>query len=83
MEDAEKGDGGSDLKGTSGKEMVTYLSDSSPCARSEKHKSLEAEANLASLLCAKAAFTLEQIVPDVEDIYFGYFESVWQANPKV
>ncbi|KAL0713036.1 hypothetical protein Bca4012_020014 [Brassica carinata] len=69
--------------GEESKEMVTYLSDSSPCARSEKHKPVEAEANLASLLLAKADFTLEQIVPDVEDIDFGYFETVLQANPKV
>ncbi|KAG2307293.1 hypothetical protein Bca52824_027041 [Brassica carinata] len=69
--------------GEESKEMVTYLSDSSPCAPSEKHKPVEAEANLASLLLAKADFTLEQIVPDVEDIDFGYFETVLQANPKV
>ncbi|CAH8375376.1 unnamed protein product [Eruca vesicaria subsp. sativa] len=67
----------------SGKEMVTYLSDSSPCPRSEKHKPIELEAGLAALLLAKAPYSLGQIVPAAEDVDFGYFEQVLLSNPKV
>lgn len=63
--------------------MITCSSDSSPCPRSEKHEPAEAEANLASLLLAKEPFSVDQIVPAVEDIDFGYFEKVLLANPKV
>lgn len=67
----------------SGDRMVTYVSDSSPCPKSEKHKPVELEQNLASLLLAKEPFTLKQIVPGVEDMDFGYFEKVLTSNPKV
>ncbi|CAH8306764.1 unnamed protein product [Eruca vesicaria subsp. sativa] len=67
----------------SGKEMVTYVSDSSPCPRSKKHMPIESEADLAALLLAKAPYSLEQIVPAEEDVDFGYFKQVLLANPKV
>ncbi|CAH8307023.1 unnamed protein product [Eruca vesicaria subsp. sativa] len=67
----------------SGKEMVTYVSDSSPCPRSKKHRPIESEADLAALLLAKAPYSLEQIVPAEEDVDFGYFKQVLLANPKV
>ncbi|KAG2299803.1 hypothetical protein Bca52824_036275 [Brassica carinata] len=61
---------------------VTYLSDTSPCPSSEKHKPEEDEAHLASLLLAKEPFSMGQIFPGVEDTDFGYFEQVLLANPK-
>ncbi|KAL0885473.1 hypothetical protein Bca101_009455 [Brassica carinata] len=61
---------------------VTYLSDTSPCPSSEKHKPEEDEAHLASLLLAKEPFSMGQICPGVEDTDFGYFEQVLLANPK-
>ncbi|CAH8388333.1 unnamed protein product [Eruca vesicaria subsp. sativa] len=67
----------------SGKEMVTYVSDSSPCPRSKKHRPIESEADLAALLLAKAPYSLEQIVPAEEDVDFCYFKQVLQGNPKV
>ncbi|CAN7003749.1 unnamed protein product [Brassica oleracea var. botrytis] len=71
------------VKASDGSEMITCSSDSSPCPRSEKHEPAEAEANLASLLLAKEPFSVDQIVPAVEDIDFGYFEKVLLANSKV
>ncbi|KAL0685619.1 hypothetical protein Bca4012_052467 [Brassica carinata] len=71
------------VKASDGSEMITCSSDSSPCPRSEKHEPAEAEANLASLLFTKEPFSVDQIVPAVEDIDFGYFEKVLLANPKV
>nr|VDD24541.1 unnamed protein product [Brassica oleracea] len=72
-----------DVKPRDGGEMITCSSDSSPCPRSEKHEPAEAEANLASLLLTKEPFSIEQIMPDVEDIDFGYFEKVLLGNPEV
>lgn len=66
-----------------GNEGVTYVSDSSPCPPSEKHNPVESEAHLASLFLAKEPFSIEQIVPEVEDTDFGYFEEVLRANPNV
>ncbi|KAL0800312.1 hypothetical protein Bca101_055487 [Brassica carinata] len=63
-------------------EVVTCLSDTSPCPKSEKHQPAEDEAHLASLLLAKEPFSLLQICPAVEDGDFGYFEQVLLANPK-
>lgn len=63
-------------------EVVTCLSDTSPCPKSEKHQPAEDEAHLASLLLAKEPFSLVQICPAVEDADFGYFEQVLLANPK-
>ncbi|CDY62074.1 BnaC06g41470D [Brassica napus] len=71
------------VKPRDGGEMITCSSDSSPCPRSEKHEPAEAEANLASLLLAKEPFSIEQIVPAMEDIDFGYFEKVLLGNPEV
>ncbi|KAG2287028.1 hypothetical protein Bca52824_046632 [Brassica carinata] len=71
------------VKASDGNEMITCSSDSSPCPRSEKHEPAETEANLASLLLAKEPFSIDQIVPAVEDTDFGYFEKVFLANPKV
>nr|VDC95978.1 unnamed protein product [Brassica rapa] len=51
-----------------GEKQVMELSDSSPCQRSEKHKPVEREAELAALLLAKEAFTMEKFVPTVEDV---------------
>lgn len=62
--------------------VVTDLSDLPPCPPTEKHKPVEAEANLASLFLAKGPYTLKGIVPDVEDSDFGYFEQVLMSDPK-
>ncbi|XP_048616761.1 uncharacterized protein LOC106453481 isoform X1 [Brassica napus] len=64
-------------------ETMVELSDSSPCPRSEKHKPVEKEADLAALLLAKERFTMDKLVPEVEDTYYAFFESVLVANPKV
>ncbi|KAL0760220.1 hypothetical protein Bca101_076370 [Brassica carinata] len=50
--------------------QVMELSDSSPCQRSEKHKPVEKKVDLAALLLAKEPFTLEKLVPTVEDTDF-------------
>lgn len=76
------GDAGA-VKARDGSVIITCSSDSSPCPRSEKHEPAEAEANLASLLLAKEPFSIDQIVPAVEDIDFGYFEKVLIGNPEV
>ncbi|CAG7906979.1 unnamed protein product [Brassica rapa] len=64
-------------------EQVMDLSDSSPCQRSEKHKPVEREAELASLLLAKEPFTMDKIVPTAEDTDYRFFENVLIGNPKV
>ncbi|KAF3529258.1 hypothetical protein DY000_02039018 [Brassica cretica] len=64
-------------------ETMVELSDSSPCPRSEKHKPVEREADLAALLLAKEQFTMDKLVPEVEDPDYAFFESVLVANPKV
>ncbi|CDY19479.1 BnaC04g11200D [Brassica napus] len=64
-------------------ETLVELSDSSPCPRSEKHKPVEKEADLASLLLAKERFTMDKLVPEVEDPDYAFFESVLVLNPKV
>ncbi|RID52928.1 hypothetical protein BRARA_G00358 [Brassica rapa] len=66
-----------------GEKQVMELSDSSPCQRSEKHKPVEREAELAALLLAKEAFTMEKFVPTVEDVDQAFFETVLLENPKV
>ncbi|KAH0925575.1 hypothetical protein HID58_017831 [Brassica napus] len=66
-----------------GENQLMELSDSSPCQRSEKHKPVEREAELAALLLAKEAFTMEKFVPTVEDVDQGFFETVLSENPKV
>uniref|UniRef100_A0A0D3D7B4 Ubiquitin-like protease family profile domain-containing protein n=1 Tax=Brassica oleracea var. oleracea TaxID=109376 RepID=A0A0D3D7B4_BRAOL len=63
--------------------QVMELSDSSPCQRSEKHKPVERKVDLAALLLAKEPFTLEKLVPTVEDTDFRFFENVLVGNPKV
>ncbi|RID62775.1 hypothetical protein BRARA_E01823 [Brassica rapa] len=63
-------------------EQVMDLSDSSPCQRSEKHKPVEREAELASLLLAKEPFTMDKIVPTAEDTDYRFFENVLIGNPK-
>ncbi|CAN6994473.1 unnamed protein product [Brassica oleracea var. botrytis] len=73
---------GVDVDG-SGDEQVMELSDSSPCQRSEKHKPVEREAELASLLLAKEPFTMDKIVPTAEDTDYRFFENVLIGNPKV
>ena len=62
---------------------MVELSDSSPCPRSEKHKPVEREADLAAILLAKEQFTMDKLVPEVEDPDYAFFESVLVANPKV
>ncbi|KAL0716583.1 hypothetical protein Bca4012_065905 [Brassica carinata] len=62
---------------------VMELSDSSPCKRTEKHKPVESEGDLVSLLLAKEPFSMDKIVPEVEDSDYPFFESVLLANPKV
>ncbi|CAF2077279.1 unnamed protein product [Brassica napus] len=64
-------------------ETMVELSDSSPCPRSEKHKPVEKEADLAALLLAKERFTMDKLVPEVEDPDYAFFESVLVPNPKV
>uniref|UniRef100_A0A0D3BSG8 Ubiquitin-like protease family profile domain-containing protein n=2 Tax=Brassica oleracea var. oleracea TaxID=109376 RepID=A0A0D3BSG8_BRAOL len=64
-------------------ETLVELSDSSPCPRSEKHKPVEKEADLAALLLAKERFTMDKLVPEVEDPDYAFFESVLVLNPKV
>ncbi|KAG2248131.1 hypothetical protein Bca52824_087759 [Brassica carinata] len=64
-------------------ETMVELSDSSPCPRSEKHKPVEREADLAAILLAKEQFTMDKLVPEVEDPDYAFFESVLVANPKV
>ncbi|KAH0904051.1 hypothetical protein HID58_043554 [Brassica napus] len=64
-------------------ETMVELSDSSPCPRSEKHKPVEKEADLAALLLAKERFTMDKLVPEVEDPDYAFFESVLVLNPKV
>ncbi|WZZ15960.1 hypothetical protein YC2023_109049 [Brassica napus] len=66
-----------------GENQLMELSDSSPCQRSEKHKPVEREAELAALLLAKESFTMEKFVPTVEDVDQGFFETVLSENPKV
>nr|VDD43125.1 unnamed protein product [Brassica oleracea] len=66
-----------------GEETMVELSDSSLCPRSEKHKPVEKEADLAALLLAKERFTMDKIVPEVEDPDYAFFESVLVVNPKV
>lgn len=73
---------GTDIDG-SGDEQVMELSNSSPCQRSEKHKPLEREAELAALLLAKEPFTMEKLVPTTEDTDFRFFENVLIGSPKV
>ncbi|KAH0925215.1 hypothetical protein HID58_017471 [Brassica napus] len=73
---------GADVDG-SVDEQVMDLSDSSPCQRSEKHKPVEREAELASLLLAKEPFTMDKIVPTAEDTDYRFFENVLIGNPKV
>ncbi|KAF2545823.1 hypothetical protein F2Q70_00020140 [Brassica cretica] len=73
---------GSDSDG-SGDKQVMELSDSSPCQRSEKHIPVEREADLAALLLAKEQFTMEKLVPTVENTDFRFFENVLVGNPKV
>ncbi|KAG2265366.1 hypothetical protein Bca4012_077269 [Brassica carinata] len=63
--------------------QVMELSDSSPCQRSEKHKPVEKKVDLAALLLAKEPFTLEKLVPTVEDTDFRFFKNVLVGNPKV
>ncbi|KAL0714839.1 hypothetical protein Bca4012_021818 [Brassica carinata] len=70
-------------EGPGGNQPVTDLSDSSPCPRSEKHKPVEAEAHLASLLLVKPPFSMDQIVSEAEDADFPFFEQVLLANAKV
>lgn len=62
---------------------VMEVSDSSPCKKMEKHKPVESEGDLASLLLAKEPFSMDKIVPEVEDNDYPFFESVLLANPKV
>ena len=64
-------------------ETMVELSDSSPCPRSEKHKPVEREADLAAFLLAKEPFTMEKLVPTVEDSDFRFFENVLVGDPKV
>ncbi|CAN6824108.1 unnamed protein product [Brassica oleracea] len=64
-------------------ETMVEFSDSSPCPRSEKHKPVEKEADLAALLLAKERFTMDKLVPEVEDPDYAFFESVLVVNPKV
>ncbi|CAN6824142.1 unnamed protein product [Brassica oleracea] len=64
-------------------ETMVELSDSSPSPRSEKHKPVEQEADLAALLLAKERFTMDKLVPEVEDPDYAFFESVLVVNPKV
>ncbi|KAF3494726.1 hypothetical protein DY000_02054102 [Brassica cretica] len=66
-----------------GDKQVMELSDSSSCQRSEKYKPVEREADLAALLLAKEPFTMEKLVPTVEDIDFRFFENVLVRDPKV
>ncbi|KAF2600562.1 hypothetical protein F2Q68_00009701 [Brassica cretica] len=73
---------GVDVDG-SGDEQVMESSDSSPCQRSEKHKPVEREAELASLLLANEPFTMDKIVPTAEDTDYRFFENVLIGNPKV
>lgn len=82
-DEVEEGDDVEGAAASISKAIVTDLSDSSTCPRSEKHKALEAEANLASLLLAKEPFSLDKIVPEGEDVDYGYFEKVMVSNPKV
>ncbi|WZZ26194.1 hypothetical protein YC2023_009595 [Brassica napus] len=63
-------------------ETMVELSDSSPCPWSEKHKLVEREADLAALLLAKERFTMDILIPEVEDPDYAFFESVLVANPK-
>ncbi|KAL0813987.1 hypothetical protein Bca101_070430 [Brassica carinata] len=62
-----------------GEETMVELSDSSLCPRSEKHKPVEKEADLAALLLAKERFTMDKIVPEVEDPDYAFFESHMEA----
>ncbi|WZZ79281.1 hypothetical protein YC2023_099853 [Brassica napus] len=66
-----------------GDKQVMELSDSSSCQRSEKYKPVEREADLAALLLAKEPFTMEKLVPTVEDTDFRFFENVLVGDPKV
>ncbi|CAN6899205.1 unnamed protein product [Brassica oleracea] len=63
-----------------GDKQVMELSDSSSCQRSEKYKPVEREADLAALLLAKEPFTMEKLVPTVEDTDFCFFENVLHLN---
>ncbi|KAF3530091.1 hypothetical protein DY000_02039022 [Brassica cretica] len=64
-------------------ETMVELSDSSLCPWSEKHKPVERETDLAAFLLAKERFTMDILVPEVEDLDYAFFESVLVANPKV
>lgn len=75
-DEVEEGDDVEGAAASIAKAIVTDLSDSSTCPRSEKHKALKAEANLASLLLAKEPFSLHKIVPEGEDVDYGSFEKV-------
>ena len=66
-----------------GDKQVMELSDSSSCQRSEKYKPVEREADLAAFLLAKEPFTMEKLVPTVEDSDFRFFENVLVGDPKV
>ena len=72
---------GCDSDGNGDKQLME-LSDSSPCQRSEKHKPVEREADLAALLLAKEPFTMEKLVPTVEDTYFRFFQECvgWESE---
>ncbi|CAN6968526.1 unnamed protein product [Brassica oleracea var. botrytis] len=95
LEEGKGVDGGKDVLDGSVKEdlgcdsdgngdmQVMELSDSSPCQRSEKHKPVERKVDLAALLLVKEPFTLEKLVPTVEDTDFRFFENVLVGNPKV
>lgn len=61
---------------------VVDVSDS-PIARSERHKPVEQEEELAALLLAKNAYALADMVPFYEECDYPFFERVLQANRKV
>lgn len=63
--------------------VVTVLTDSPTSVASSKHKPVEAEASLASLLLGKEPFSLANILPGRVDPDFDYFENVLLADPKV
>ncbi|KAL0743174.1 hypothetical protein Bca4012_084687 [Brassica carinata] len=83
MDDDDEGDGFGCSSPTLRNEKVTYLSDSLPCPRSEKHRPAESEADLAALLLAKEPFSIGQIVPEAEDNDFVFFQKVFLSNPEV